>query len=62
MMDKRINSAVFVKVKREPMNFPLSISPRKEMGDHVRERKKNLRPRRESNPRPPDLIVGSATD
>ena len=32
-MDQRINSAVCVVVLSEPMNFQLSISPSKEMGD-----------------------------
>ena len=61
MMDQRINSAVYVKVLSKPMNFQLSVSPRKEIGDCTRHRK-NLRPRRESNPRPPDLIVRCSTD
>ena len=40
--------------------FSPSISPRKEMGDHMRKRK-NLQPRLESNPRPRDLIVPYST-
>ena len=44
------------------MKFPLSVSPGKEMpGDRIRQRK-NLRPRRESSPRPLDLIVRCYTD
>ena len=34
MMDARINSAVYVKVQSERMNFLLSISPGKEMVSH----------------------------
>ena len=52
-MDQRINSAVYVKVLSEPMIFALNVSPRKEMADRTRQRK-NLRPRRVSNPRPQD--------
>ena len=44
--------------KSEPMNFLLSVSPSKETDGRSHEaEKKNLRPRRESNPRPPDLIT-----
>ena len=53
MMDQRINSAVYVVVRSKPMNFLLSVSPSKEMGDRTGQRK-NLRSRRESNPRSPD--------
>ena len=38
-MDQRINSAVRVVVLCKPMNFPLSVSPSKEMGDPTRQRK-----------------------
>ena len=34
-MGKKMNSAVYVKVLSEPMNFPPSVSPSKEMGDHT---------------------------
>ena len=40
----------------EPMKFLLSVSPSKEMENRTRQ-EKNLRPRRESNPRPPELII-----
>ena len=33
-MDQRINSAVYIEVLSEPMNFPLNVSHRKEMRDH----------------------------
>ena len=36
-MDQRINSAVYVVVPGEAMNFPLSVKPSKEMGDHTEE-------------------------
>ena len=36
MMDQRINSAVYIKVLSEPMNFPLSVSPSKKMEDRIR--------------------------
>ena len=39
MMDQRINSAVYIEVLSEPMNFPLNVSHRKEMRDHTRYRK-----------------------
>ena len=42
MIDQRINSAVYVKVLSEPMNFLLSVSPSKEMGDRKRQRKKRM--------------------
>ena len=35
MIDQIINSAVYVVVLSEHMNFPLAISPRKEMADCV---------------------------
>ena len=38
-----------------------NVSPSKKMGDRTRQ-SKNLWPRRESNPRPPDLIVRCSTD
>ena len=38
-MDLGINSAVYVVVLSQPMNFPLSVSPNKKMGDHTRQRK-----------------------
>ena len=41
-MDQGISSAVYVVVLSEPMNFPVSISPSKKMGDHTRQRKKSL--------------------
>lgn len=41
MVNLRItcDSAVYVEVLSEPMNFPLSFSPTKEMGDRARQRK-----------------------
>ena len=39
--DQRINSAVYGKVLSEPTNFPLSVSPSKEMGDRTN-KEKNL--------------------
>ena len=33
MIDQRINSAVYVVMLREAMNFPLCISPSEEIGD-----------------------------
>ena len=39
MTDQRSNWVVYVKVLSEPMEFPLSVSPGKEMGDHTRQRK-----------------------
>ena len=42
MMDRRMNSAVYVKVLNEPINFLLSVSPSKEMGECMRQRKKSL--------------------
>ena len=33
MMDQKINSVVYVKMLREPMNFLLSVCPSKEMED-----------------------------
>ena len=40
-MDQIINSAVYVIMlsQSEPMNFPLSVIPSKEMGDHTRQKK-----------------------
>ena len=41
MIDQRINSAVYVVMLREAMNFPLCISPSEEIGDltiNVREK------------------------
>ena len=40
---QRINTAVYVKVLSEPMNFSLSDSPSKEMGDRTRLRKTRTR-------------------
>ena len=37
-MYQRINTAVYVKVLSEHMNFPLSVRPSKEMGDRTRQR------------------------
>ena len=48
--------------RSEPMNFPLSVGPSKKMGDRARQRKKSPFPRRESNPRPQDLIVRCSTE
>ena len=44
MLDQRINSAVqcTLKCSCEPMDFPLSVRPSKEMGDRARQRKKYL--------------------
>ena len=39
MMDQRTNSPVYIEVLSEPMNFPLSVSPSKEMGERTRQRK-----------------------
>ena len=39
-MDQRTSSAVYIKVLSEI--FPQSVSPRKEMGDRTRQRKKSL--------------------
>ena len=41
MVNLRItcNSAVYVEVLSEPINFPLSFNPSKEMGDCTRQRK-----------------------
>ena len=43
MMEQRINSEVYmyVEVLNKPMNFPLIISPSKEMGDRMRQRKRS---------------------
>ena len=41
-LGQRINSAVYVKVPCEPMNFALGISSSKEIGDRTRQRKKIL--------------------
>ena len=43
MMEQRINSEVYINVEvlNKPMNFPLSISPSKEMGDRMRQRKRS---------------------
>ena len=41
MMGQRINSVVYVVVLSEPLNFPLSVSPSKEMEDHTRQRKES---------------------
>ena len=54
-MEDRFNLQCVWKCQSEPMNFPRSVSPSEEMGDRTRQRK-NLSPRRESSPRPPDLI------
>ena len=58
MMDQRINSAVYVVVLSEPVNFPLSVRHSNEMGDRMKQRK-NIRPRRVSNTRPSDLITSA---
>ena len=42
MMDQKMNSTVFVVVPSEPMNFPLSVRPSKEMGDRSRQRKQTF--------------------
>ena len=39
------------------MNFPLSVSPSKEMGDRTRQKTNLTSIRRESNPRPLDLMT-----
>ena len=39
VIGQRINSAVYVKVLSEPVNFLQNVSPRKETGDHSRQRK-----------------------
>ena len=41
-MDQKVNSPVHVVVLSEHMNFPLSVSPSKEMGEHTRKRKKSF--------------------
>ena len=38
-MDQRINSTVYVVVLSEATNFPLSVSPSKEMGERTRKEK-----------------------
>ena len=45
----------------EPVKFLLSVSPSNEMGNRQRQRKK-VKPIRESNPRPPGLIIHCSTD
>ena len=39
MMGQRINSAVYVVLLSEPMNFPLLVRHGKEMGDCMKQRK-----------------------
>lgn len=57
LMVERINFEVFVKVLSEPMKILLSVSPCKENRRPHEPKTRNLRPRRESNPRPTDLTV-----